>query len=151
MKIVPFGRLFLVLAAVSCSSSVEVRNFKPAQGPHGVQMELKLNRNVIDGDKVKGELLAVHDDAVLLSVVDFPDSVGAGNTVVLVPFGIMDTVKVEQMGTAKVESRGEEANETYRARLRLVARFPQGLSDELLSDLLQRMGQREVEVLHTTE
>jgi hypothetical protein len=151
MKRFLFVQLILVLATVACSTSVEVKDFKPAQGPHGVQIELKLNGDVIDGDKVKGELLAVHDDGVLLSVVDYPDSASAGSTVVLIPFGIMDTAKVEQMGTAKVESRGEEANETYRARLRLVARFPQGLSDELLSDLLQKMGQQEVEVLHATE
>ena len=151
MRILLSVQLLLFLAMAGCSTSVEVKDFKPAQGPQGVQMELSLNGNVIDGDEIAGELLAVRDDGVLLSVVDYPDSVSAKNTVVLIPFWMMDTAKLEQMGSAKVQSEGEESNEIYLARLRLVSRFPQGLSDDLLTELLTELGQEQVEVPHRAE
>lgn len=151
MKISLSLQLLLLLVAAGCSTSVEVKDFKPAQGPEGIQMELSLNGDVLDGKKVKGELLAVRGDGVLLNVVDYPESAGPGNTIVLIPFWMMDRAELEQMGSAKVESQGEEANEVYLARLRLVSRFPQGLADELLAELLARMGQEQVAVPHKKE
>ena len=141
----------ILLALVACSTSVEVKDFKPAQGPQGIQMELTLNGNVIDGNKLSGELLAVHDDGVLLNVDDYPNSVSAANTVVLIPYWMMDTAKLEQMGRAKVQSQGEEKDKVYLDRLRLLARFPQGLSEDLLTKLLTEMGQEQVEVPHRTD
>lgn len=151
MKISLLFPLVLLLVTVGCSTSVEVKDFKPAQAPHGIQMELSLNGDVLDGNKIEGELLAVRGDGVLLNVADYPDSTAPGNTIVLIPFWMMDRAKLEQMGSAKVESQGEEANELYLARLRLVSRFPQGLSDELLAKLLTETGQGEVAVPHKTE
>ena len=151
MRILLSHLLVLFLATAACSTSVEVKNFKPAQKPHGIQMELTLNGDVIDGNKVEGELLAVRPDGVLLNVPEYADSERAENTLVLIPFWMMDRAKLEQMGSAKVESQGEEANKVYLARLRLVSRFPQGLSDNLLTELLTEMGQDKVEVPHRTE
>ena len=151
MKINLSVQAIILLALVGCSTSVEVEDFKPAQGPQGIQMELMLNGNVIDGNKVSGELLAVHDDGVLLNVDDYPDSASDANTVVLIPYWMMDTAKLEQMGRAKVESQGEKQNKVYLDRLRLLARFPQGLSEDLLTKLLTEMGQEQVEVPHRTE
>jgi hypothetical protein len=141
----------LLLALGGCSTSVEVKDFKPAQGPQGVQMELTLNGNVIDGNQISGELLAVRGDGVLLNVIDYPDSVSAPSTVVLIPFWMMDTAKLEQMGRAKVESQGEEKNKVYLERLRLGSRFPQGISDQLLTDLLSELGQEQLEVPRRSE
>ncbi len=151
MRILLSIQLLFFLAMAGCSTSVEVKDFKPAQGPQGIQMELKLNGDVIDGNKVEGELLAVRSDGVLLNVPNYADSEREANTLVLIPFWMMDRAKLEQMGSAKVESQGEEANKVYLARLRLVSRFPQGLSDDLLTELLTEMGQEEVEVPHRTE
>jgi hypothetical protein len=114
-------------------------------------MELTLNGNVIDGNQISGELLAVRGDGVLLNVIDYPDSVSAPSTVVLIPFWMMDTAKLEQMGRAKVESQGEEKNKVYLERLRLVSRFPQGISDQLLTDLLSELGQEQLEVPRRSE
>lgn len=151
MKKVLSVRAIILLALAGCSTSVEVEDFKPAQGPQGIQMELTLNGNVIDGNKLSGELLAVRDDGVLLNVDDYPDSASAAKTVVLIPFWMMDTAKLEQMGRAKVESQGEEQNKVYLDRLRLLARFPQGLSEDLLTKLLTETGQEQVEVPHRTD
>ena len=146
MKVILSIQSLVISVLLGCSTSVEVKNFKPAQNPQGVHMELKLNGNVIDGNKISGELLAVRDDGVLVNVDDYLGSGEATNTVVLIPFWMMDTAKLEQMGSAKVESQGEEKNRLYLDRLRLVSRYPQGLSDNLLSVLLSSMGQDQVEV-----
>ena len=100
MKILLSLQPLLLLIITGCSTSVEVKDFKPAQNPQGIEMELSLNGDVLDGQKVKGELLAVRDDGVLLNVADYPDSAGAGNTIVLIPFWMMDRAKLEQMGSA---------------------------------------------------
>ena len=144
------GSIFL-LAMAGCSTSVAVKDFKPAQGPQGIQMELKLNGNVMDRDKISGELLAVRGDGVLLNVIDYPNSVSVPSTVVLIPFWMMDTAKLEQMGRAKIETQGEEMDQVYLARLRLLARFPHGLSDELLAVLMSELGQQQLEVPHRSE
>lgn len=151
MKTLSSTGLLLLLATAGCSTSVAVKDFKPAQHPQGIQMELLLNGNVIDGNKIDGELLAVRGDGVLLNVAEYPGSTRSGNTVVLIPFWMMDTARLEQMGRAKVESQGEEKNKLYLDRLRLLSRFPQGLSDDLLAVLLQSVGQEELEVPHKAE
>ncbi len=151
MRIVSCMMLVFLLTIVGCSTSVEVKDFKPAQGPRGIQMELVLNGNVIDGNRIAGELLAVRGDGVILNASDYPGAESAAKTVVLIPFWMMDTAKLEQMGRAKVESQGEEKNKIYLERLRLLARFPQGLSDELLAHLLSEMGQEQLEVPSRSE
>lgn len=143
--------VIIVLVLVSsCSTGIEVDDFKPAQGPAGVQMELKLNGDVIDGDKIEGELLAVRPDGVLLSVTGFTGHDSSAKSVVLIPFWMMNTAELEQMGRARVESKGEK-NEIVLNRLRLVSRFPQGMSDELLADLMEAYGQSELQIPHRDE
>lgn len=128
-----------------CSTGIEVDDFKPAQGPAGVQMELKLNGNVIDGNKIEGELLALRPDGILLSVNGYMGRDSSARSVVLIPFWMMNTVALEQMGKARVESQGEQ-NEIVLNRLRLVSRYPQGMSDELLTNLMSAYGQEELQV-----
>lgn len=137
--------------ATGCSTSVEVNNFKPAQGPQGVHIELKLNGDVIDGDKVAGELLAVREDGLILSAEKYAASARKTNTIVLIPYWMMNHAKLDQMGGSKIESHGKEQNAAYLEKLRLVARFPQGLSDELLAALLRAMQQEKLETPHRTE
>ena len=151
--------LLLMLLVAGCSVGVQIENFKPAQGPQGVHIELLLEGNGIRGSKISGELLAVRADHILLNVFDKPDSPNATSRVVLIPVSMMKTVDPEQMGrmgfqsrrfdpsVGNVERRREEMNEDHLNRLRLVARFPQGLSDEMLAVLLADLGQDQVDNL----
>lgn len=138
-------------AASGCSTGIGVADFKPAQEPAGVHMEISLNGDVIEGDKVEGELLAVRADGVLLNVPGYLDVAPHVRRVVLIPYWMMDTAKLEQMGRARVESESEQMTQVYLNRLRLVSRFPQGLSDELLADLMSRQGQAALEVPQKVE
>jgi len=141
----------LVVLLAGCSTGIEVAEFRPAQGPAGIHMEIALNGDVLGGEKVAGELLAVRPDGVLLNIAGYLDNPKAVDRVVLVPYWMMDTVRLEQMGRAKVESRGEEMNKVYLNRLRLLSRFPQGLSDGLLSELMTRQGQATLETPQRAE
>lgn len=136
--------MFLALVC-GCSTGIEVADFKPAQGPAGVQMELKLDRDVLDDNKIEGELLAIRPDGILLSVNGYMGSDSSVRRVVLIPFSMIDTAALEQMGKARVESQGEQS-EIVLNRLRLVSRFPQGVSDELLTSLMNAYGQAELQV-----
>jgi hypothetical protein len=139
--------LFLmVLLIAGCSAGIQIEDFEPAQGPHGVQLELKLRGDVIGGNKITGELLAARADRILLNVVDDPDSPVNSSRVVLIPYSLMKTVEPEQMGRMIFRSQRKEMDEDHLTRLRLVARFPQGLSDEMLAVLLANLGQDQVEV-----
>lgn len=134
----------------ACSIGVETHEFKPAQGPQGVQTELVLNKNIVDGNRIEGELLAVRADGLILNV-PYPPETRQPDRLVLVPFWMMKTARLEQMGSAKIQSRGREQDEKALDRLRLVARFPQGLSDDLLARLLAESGQAELEVPENQE
>ena len=137
--------LLLMLLIAGCSVGIKIDNFKPAQGPQGVHIELQLEGKAIRGSKISGELLAVRADRILLNVIDNPDSPNATSRVVLIPFSLIKTVDPEQMGRMRFRSQREEMDEDHLNRLRLVARFPQGLSDEMLAVLLADLGQDQVD------
>ncbi len=137
--------LLLMLLVASCSVGLKIENFQPAQGPQGVHVELKLEGKVIGGNTISGELLAVRADRILLNVIDNPDSPNATSRVVLIPYSLIQTLDPEQMGRMSFRSQREEMDEDHLNRLRLVARFPQGLSDEMLAVLLADLGQDQVD------
>ncbi|MCH9026585.1 MAG: hypothetical protein IIA05_05650 [Proteobacteria bacterium] len=134
-----------MLFVAGCSVGVQIEDFKPAQGPQGVHIELRLKGKVIGGNTISGELLAVRADRILLNVIDNPDSPNAKSRVVLIPVSMVKTAEPEQMYRVKVRSKRKELDEEQVNRLRLVARFPQGLSDEMLAVLLAEMGQDQVD------
>jgi hypothetical protein len=134
-----------MLLVAACSVGLQIEDFKPAQGPQGVQIELKLEGNGIRGTKISGELLAVRADRILLNVIDNPDSPNATSRVVLIPYSLIQTLDPEQMGRMSFRSQRNEMDDDRLNRLRLVARFPQGLSDEMLAVLLADLGQDQVD------
>ena len=136
----------VVLLISSCTVGPELSEFKPAHGPQGALMEITLKGKPIRGNDIAGELLALQADGVLLNVSLFPPRPDAARTVVMVPYEMMKYARLEQMGRVKVESKGEEQDKIYKERLRLVSRFPQGLSDHLLGKLLAHAGQDDVVV-----
>ncbi len=98
----------------------------------GARITLQTQRTGVDG-----ELLAVRDSAFLV--------LGDGERVVLVPYRAILGGEVEDLGkrfiTAGIPSAGAQE------RLRLISRFPQGVSPELLPELLLAYGQSELAVV----
>lgn len=147
MNVQPAGLVLIGLSIAGCATvGVEVDEFKPAQGPQGVHMELKLNGDIVDGNSIEGELLAVRADGVVLNVLNHTDKAEPSARLVWVPFRMMNKARLEQMGSVRIKSQGQAMDEKNLNKLRLVARFPQGLSDELLATLLAESGQAQIEV-----
>ena len=110
-----------------CTVGSKVKNYPPAQAPAGATLELELA-----GQRaLTGELLAVADSALLVQ---------SG--------GRLHRVRVAliRLGNGpRVSFTGATLEPEVRERLRLISRYPQGVSPELQSRLLQAYGQTRVE------
>ncbi|NNF57542.1 MAG: hypothetical protein HKN04_04805 [Rhodothermaceae bacterium] len=102
----------------------------PAQSPHGAHVEVQA------AEPVAGELLAARDEGLVLL---------AERRVVLVPFSalrapstIEGVVRLRPFTTPSMQDR---------ERLRLLSRFPGGIPEGYLAQLLGDAGQTEIAVL----
>ncbi len=116
----------LLLLLVACSVGTTGRNYAPAQGPAGATVTLKLSGQ----DQAVGELLAVEDTALLVL---------EGRELVRVPLPLITSGKAP-----KVSFTGPTLTAETRERLRLISRYPQGVSAELETRLLEAYGQSRV-------
>src|SRR6184192_2685964 len=122
-----WGRM---LATLGCHIGGRVDRFAPATRPEGVAVALALR----GGRTAQGELLAVQDTALVVLAQD---------TVTLVPYGAVETGRFSQVG----ELRATPPAPDFARRLRLVSRFPQGLTPDLLARLLAAHGQSALKVV----
>ena len=118
------------LAAAACIVGPALENFPPAQSPHGISLDLRL-----ENGRVQGELLEVRDSAYVI--------LHAGR-VTLVPYR---RVRVALMPAGTVDALNTAPTPAIRERLRLLSRFPQGLTPEIEQRLLETLGQPSLEVI----
>jgi len=119
------------LALVGCHVGTRASSFAPAIDPEGVSAQI-----VTHAGTFEAELLAVSDTALLLL---------RNRTVVLASYAVIREATFQQVSEA-VE-RGVAPDSATRKRLRLISRFPQGVSREQLRALLAAYGQPAVDVL----
>ena len=117
----------MLVGMAGCHAGTSAEKFAPANGPRGIWAELHLGRASIEG-----ELLEVQDSALLLL---------RANEVVLVPLGEIRAGEFRQRGI--LIHRGEFIGRESAAELRLVSRYPTGLTPELRARLLAALGQAE--------
>jgi len=129
-----------LVAAAGCAFGATATTFRPAEGPAGVEAHVTTSAAAFSG-----ELVEVRSDAlVLLSRARAPASGGTlapELVLLLIPFTTVRSSRFEQMGTTVTLSDGRAPSERVRDRLRLVSRFPHGLSDPVMSQLLAKYGQ----------
>jgi hypothetical protein len=137
---------FLIHGLTACSVVPTLSDFTPAHSPAGVQTHVVVHRNVLEGNKIAGELLTVRSDGLLVLSPKpvLPDT--SGQRVVLVPFWMMRSVRIEQVGSFAIKSEGSERDAARRERLQLLSRYPQGVSGELLQKLLASNAQSAIDV-----
>lgn len=133
----------LVLAVVGlagCRTGMSVDRFEPASSPNGVTAHL----TTADGE-LAGELIEMQASGLLiLTAVGTQAGAPPQKAVLrLVPFSAVRTSTFRQLGGVSLRD-GRAPTPSVRERLRLVSRFPHGLSPELLKQLLARYGQTEV-------
>ena len=109
-----FGVLLLTAA---CYHGPDLAHFAPAQGPRGIDTEIRLKHT-----RVLGELLEVQDS----SLVILTDS----ERVALVPIAQIQSASFEQLGTLLEEGIDPSGS---LPRLRSLSRFPAGLTPALLA------------------
>ncbi len=118
------------ITGLGCHFGTRVERFPPAQGPAGVTAVLERKRPAAP---ILGELLALTDSALYV--------LRDGRRVTLVPFRVIRQGTFERMGDAAVVYEGRTPDAEILHRLRLVSRFPAGLTPDLLARLLAAYGQ----------
>ena len=118
----------VVLLAVGCAYGPRITRFGPAMGPHGVMTTFTAD----SGSTHTGELLEVQATGLLLAL---------GSSLAFVSYEGLQSARFEGL-TLKVGGR-RPPDEKKLATLRLVSRYPQGLSPPLRQQLLEAHGQKE--------
>lgn len=130
MRRIGMGLVALALAA--CHLGPRVSSFPPAVDPEGASVEITGR-----GPSFQAELLAVSDTGLLLL---------RNRAVVFARYAAIREATFEQVSEAVV-GQGVAPDPATRERLRLISRFPQGVSTERLRALLAGYGQETVDVL----
>lgn len=122
----PLRVLVPLLFLGGCMLGASKSSYAPAKGPAGAMVSLDLG-----GDRrFEGELLAVEHTTLLVLQAQQP---------------VRIALPLIRSGKApKVSFTGRSLTGDVRERLRLISRFPQGVSPELEARLLQAYGARSV-------
>jgi hypothetical protein len=124
----------VALLAAGCRLGTTAPKFVPSLAPEGVRATL-----VLRSGRVTGELLAVTDSALVIRrYAETPP-------IAFVRYRAIYSSSFHQVGAALEGGRPPRAED--RETLRLVSRFPQGLSPELLQQLLSGYAQTDPVVL----
>ena len=118
----------LLMTVGSCFTGPSVKSFAPAQSPRGIAADLRLERRT----RIQGELLEVQDTALLV--------LRDNARVMIVPLRVIGAGAFRKRGI--LIASGHMAPKA-RERLRLVSRFPAGLTPELRARLFAAYGQTE--------
>jgi hypothetical protein len=121
----------LILGCLSngCSLGMTASKYRPAQGPAGATLHVETARG-----KLSGELIEVRGTGIVLL---------AEQKLRLLPYSAILSSQVDQTPSRSI-SKGTVPTPDEQARLRLVSRFPQGLTPELMRQLLDANGQTEL-------
>ena len=121
----------------ACAIGMNSDKFKPAGAPQGVQATM-----VTSSGALTGELIEVRDTAVVL-LSDERTAAGGIRTqrLRLIAFASITRAEFEQLGPGVRFENGRPPSERARQRLRLLSRFPYGMSPALEQALLKAYGQ----------
>lgn len=119
--------LIAVTVLAGCSVGTRAKNYAPAKGPAGATVQLELTGN----RALAGELLAVEDSSLLVL---------SQRQLMRVGLPLIQSGKAPKLSFTGAALKGEA-----RERLRLISRYPQGVSPDLETRLLQAYGQTGVQ------
>jgi len=123
---------FLGMAS-GCVTGPRVERLVPATTPAGARVEIKLGHRASGAELLRAELLEVQDTAV---VVLAPD-----RRLWLIAYGAILEARCPDLPGGLEFGEWIQPAEAVRERLRLVSRFPGGLTPQLFEQLLQGYGQ----------
>lgn len=130
------GIVVVFIGCTGCSVGPQIHEFNPAREPAGISAEVT-TRSAVPGEiKLSGEILAITDAGVLLL-----RKIGETPRIVQVPYEVLRTVDPEQRRAVQVGTLAVEKRPARIGRLRLLSRYPQGITPELLQALLRAYDQ----------
>jgi hypothetical protein len=127
------AEVIIILGSVllsSCHYGRAVKDFPPANGPQGVGMQV-----TTDHQMFLGELLEVRDIGLIVL---------SEKKIHLLPFAEITSSQAVKTSSQYSFGGRRQPSPEVRERLRLVSRFPQGLTPDLLRRLLETYGQTEL-------
>ncbi len=151
----PFSHLLLCLVIAGCQAGPQIENFEHARRPEGITTSIELRGGIAEHDRVEGELLEEQEDGLLLNARQSRDGGVVKNHLVFVSYTAMLNVEIEKVNLNVLDKTANQAEsfvstkrlEKDREKLRLLSRFPQGLSRPLLEELLAAEGQTTIDVI----
>ena len=134
--------LLAIAAAAGCTYGVTDRTFVPARSPYGVQTQVITHRI-----ELRGELIETRDSGlvVLSTWTKLPTEdkrlAVQERTLRFLPFRSINQATFDQLGPRYRIVGGRPPTVEVLDRLRLVSRFPYGMSPQILAELLNETGQ----------
>jgi hypothetical protein len=131
--------------AAACSYGMTAEKFRPARSPRGIETRITTSDTVF-----AGELIEVRETGLVLlsetlrSLARSSTTETADRRLRLIPYAAVVRSQFEQLDAGFFIMDGRMPTDKGREQLRLVSRFPQGLSPEVLSRLLEAHGQTEL-------
>ena len=131
-------KVCLSLAAVSlcaCHVGPQIKDLDLANNPEGATVEVEVSlRDSQDKLKFEGELLEIRDDGFVFSGASAED---AENLLIFVAWKSAVRVRATEFGGYRAEvGRSLEWSPDTKERFRLISRFPQGITPEIMDGLL---------------
>ena len=126
--------LFAAAILGACHFGSSMESFPPATSPNGVRVTLN--------GSLAGELLLVQDTALVVLV-----RVGAGSRMYAAPYRQIRRADFERLGADYDFVASASPDPELLARIRLVSRYPQGLTADQMARLLASLGQKEPDAL----
>jgi hypothetical protein len=125
----------LILSTLACLSNgctfgMTALKYRPAQEPKGVNMRIDTAQG-----QLSGELIEVRDVGIVIL---------ADQKLRLLPYTVILSSKVDQTESRYAISQRTVPKPEVQEHLRLLSRFPQGLTPELMKQLLGEYGQTEL-------
>ena len=142
----PVIKLGLSLAAASltaCHVGPQIKDLDLANNPEGATVEVQvLPLGGQDKQNFEGELLEIRNDGIVFSGASDAD---ADDELIFVAWSRAIRVRATEFGGYRAEvGRSLEWNAETKERFRLISRFPQGISPEIMDRLLAAHRQEEL-------
>jgi len=137
------GLSLAIISLSACHLGPQIKDLDLANNPEGATVKVQVlpaeGRHKLEFD---GELLEIRDDGIVFSGTAAADGV---DEVVFVAWGRAARVRATEFGGYRAEiGRSLEWSDETKERFRLISRFPQGISPEIMEGLLAAHRQQEV-------
>ena len=141
--VIKVGQSLVLVALSACHVGPQIKDLDLANNPEGATVEVRvLPANGQDKQKFEGELLEIRDDGIVFSGAGSDDT---DDELIFVAWSRAARVRATEFGGYRAEvGRSLEWSAETKERFRLISRFPQGISPEIMDGLLAAHRQEEL-------